>query len=71
MKTESQTTFYPVAHECGITDKRYTVRTEFIGKDQPVCALRFCGDYLGGFISLDAATQAAHAHKFPADTMAQ
>ena len=57
-------TVYPVSHESGGKDRRYSVRPEFDGSsDGPRLVLRFCGEYIGSFRDLPAATLRAVGHK--------
>lgn len=56
-------THYPVHHDNGMRDKRYSVRLEFCGHEVALYVLRFCGEWVGAFNSIPAATLRAVGHK--------
>ena len=56
--------YYPITHDNGKKDKRYTITQEYDGNPsgRPQCVLRFCDDYLGSFKNLPDATLRAVGH---------
>lgn len=56
-------TVYPVTHESGGKDSRYSIRPEYDGSPNgPRYVLRFCREYLGSFRSIPHATLSASVH---------
>lgn len=56
-------TTYPLKHDDGTTDKRYTIRPEFCGYEQPRYVLRYCGEYVANSISLSSMIMRAAGHR--------
>lgn len=56
-------THYPVTHDDGTTDKRYSVRLEYVGEINQRLVLRFEGEWLGTHRNLADATLRAIGHK--------
>lgn len=46
--------YYPLTHENGATDKRYSIAQEFCGHEKPRFVLRYCGEFVAQSISRSA-----------------
>lgn len=55
---------YPLTHENGKKDSRYTITQEYTGdpSGKPRSVLRFCDDYIGDFRDIPSATLRAVGH---------
>ena len=55
---------YPITHDNGQKDKRYTIQQEYDGNlsGKPQCVLRFCDEYIGSFCNVPDATLRAIGH---------
>lgn len=63
MTTDYKGNHYPIRHDDGAIDKRYSVALEHCGFAEKRLVLRFCGDFLGGFSDISGATLRAINHK--------
>lgn len=53
---------YPIKHDNGRTDSRYTVTYEYCGFEHQMHVVRFCGDYLASFVDINDANEYAINH---------
>ena len=54
---------YPVTHNNGAIDRRYTITQEYCGHDGPRYVARFCGEWIGQTMSYSGAVLKAIGHK--------
>lgn len=55
--------YYPLTHENGSTDKRYSIAQEFCGHEKPRFVLRYCGEFVAQSISRSAMVMRAVGHR--------
>ncbi len=57
------TAIYPLTHNDGTPDKRYSIYQEFCGYAEKRHVLRFCGDFIQSSISASSLAVRAAGHR--------